>query len=356
MRNYIYKILCVFLFVFTNVYLQAQIVINSSDLPSINDTIRISKALPIAGMNLDSNGANVTWDFSLLTPQKNELDTFLSVASTSFVYYAVFFNASLAGRLPSFSIPIPSQTLNFSEGYTFYKKNNSVFSQLGFGSELNGVPIPVKYSSEDVQYKFPLEYGDKDSCTFKYNVQIPNLGYFEETKKRKNTVDAWGTLTTPYGTFEVLRVVSQLQIKDSIFYDAYSFGIAINRTETEYKWLGKSKDIPILKIVKNNFAVSEITYIDSARVFTNIENVSFDENIVLYPNPVKTNVIIHAKNCNIGKVIVYDVLGNTLLTKETDVNEIENINVEVLQNGIYFVNIYNKDLSLIGSRKMLINK
>lgn len=332
----------------------AQIIISNADMPSANDTIRISKASPLIGVNIDSTGADYLWDFSSLVSESQELDTFLSVTNTSLVYFAVFYNASIAGKLPAFSIPIPSQPLNFSNGYTFFKKTNSVYSQLGFSSELNGVPLPIKFDNEDVQYKFPLEYGDTDSCTFKYNVQIPNLGYFEETKKRKNIVDGWGTLKTPYGTFEVLRVVSYLKIKDSIHYDAYNFGLAINRTETEYKWLGKSKDIPLLKITKNNFVISEITYIDSARISTNIDNTVNAEDFFIYPNPTSDYIVVNSNNDNVLKVEVIDAMGKSMIVKEIRNNNF--IDIQSLKCGLYFVMIYDENTNLLSRKKIIIKR
>lgn len=343
-------LICLLLFKNSN----AQIIINNTDMPSVNDTIRVSKAFPYVGINIDSTGIDYFWDFSELVSENQELDTFLNVTNTSLVYFAVFYNANLAGKLPAFSIPIPTQTLNFSNGYTFLKKTNSVYSQLGFGSELNGVPLPIKYSNEDIQYKFPLEYGDTDSCTFKYNVQIPNLGYFEETKKRKNVVDGWGTLKTPYGTFEVLRVVSYLKIKDSIYYDAYNFGLAINRTETEYKWLGKSKDIPLLKITKNNFTISEIIYIDSARVSTNVDNTINTDDFLIYPNPAFDYIVFNSKIDNIFKIEIIDAMGKSMMIKEVKNNNY--IDIQSFQSGLYFVNIHDEKMTLLNRKKIIIRK
>ncbi|MDT0558940.1 T9SS type A sorting domain-containing protein [Ichthyenterobacterium sp. W332] len=64
------------------------------------------------------------------------------------------------------------------------------------------------------------------------------------------------------------------------------------------------------------------------------ENISLDFNI--YPNPTKGIVNINANKEVISSVIIYDVLGKTILST----NEIDNgINMSNLKNGIYIIKI-----------------
>src|SRR6185369_9997600 len=78
---------------------------------------------------------------------------------------------------------------------------------------------------------------------------IPNFGYYRKQQTRTNEVDGWGTLITPFGTFNTLRVKSTLNITDSIYLDTLGFGLTIPRqTIVEYKWLAPGKKIPVLEV------------------------------------------------------------------------------------------------------------
>jgi gliding motility-associated-like protein len=81
-----------------------------------------------------------------------------------------------------------------------------------------------------------------------------------------------GTLLTPFGTFNALRIKSTLQISDSIYLDTLGFGITIPRqTIVEYKWLGAGKKIPLLEVdvtnalLGNGFTVDRVNWQDTLR-------------------------------------------------------------------------------------------
>ena len=57
-----------------------------------------------------------------------------------------------------------------------------------------------------VIYQLPLAYGATSASHSAYHVEIPNVGYYGFEQDRTNTVDGWGVITTPGGSFDVLRV------------------------------------------------------------------------------------------------------------------------------------------------------
>ena len=127
-----------------------------------------------------------------------------------------------------------------------------------------------------------------------------------------------------------------------------------NYTETEYKWLGKSKDIPLLKITKNNFVISEITYIDSARISTNIDNTVNAEDFFIYPNPTSDYIVVNSNNDNVLKVEVIDAMGKSMIVKEIRNNNF--IDIQSLKCGLYFVMIYDENNNLLSRKKIIIKR
>ena len=58
----------------------------------------------------------------------------------------------------------------------------------------------------------------------------------------------------------------------------------------------------------------------------------------IYPNPAKDMITV--KGVNMSQIKVYNALGQMVKSIECDANEM-NINVNNMQNGIYFINIIN---------------
>jgi hypothetical protein len=70
-----------------------------------------------------------------------------------------------------------------------------------------------------------------------------------------------------------------------------------------------------------------------------------DENIKIYPNPIHNKLKIENGELQIKQVELYSIIGNLLRSIHAQSEEIE-IDVQNLQNGIYFVKITKKDNSI----------
>lgn len=63
-----------------------------------------------------------------------------------------------------------------------------------------------------------------------------------------------------------------------------------------------------------------------------------NNSIILYPNPVKNNLLISSKTVKITKVQIYSLLGKLIKQKTENLNS---IHVEDLSNGLYLIKIYS---------------
>lgn len=283
------KIYSLLVFVFVPCLISAQITITNADLPSSGDMIQFSEAAVSTPVDLTLTGANYTWDFSTLQHISQDVDTFLSVFATPLIYNLVFgFNSNQATRgvdLSAFpQVPI-------SDVYGFFNKSSNNYKQTGYGATISGITTPISFSSHDIIYDFPVNFGNIDSSDSNYSIVIPGLASAIGSQHRVNYVDGWGSITTPYGTFNALRIVSTLTGEDSIYLDTLGFGFSAPRQLTrEYKWLASGQDIPILQIntteVFGTETVSLIKYRDSLRVPTAINEVNVNDlQLTLSPNP-----------------------------------------------------------------------
>lgn len=245
--------------------IDAQITITRNDMPNVGDSLILTSTIVPPGIDYTASGTNFNWDFSSLTGGSQNTHVYVAVSSTPFLYQAVFnwppWNAPASIASPEDDVTlIPG--VAFTDYYDFFKEQNASYTAVGFGVTINNVPVPVKYNNPEMLYKFPLNFGNPpDSSESFYNINIPDVGYYETYRKRVNSVDGWGTLTTPFGTFTTLRLKSVLTIRDSIYVDSLQNGIPINRDITEYKWLGNGFGIPLLKVSKEGLLPAQAEYL-----------------------------------------------------------------------------------------------
>ena len=200
-------------------------------------------------------------------------------------------------------------------------------------------------------YNFPLNYSDADVSDSHFEVTIPTIGQWIEDRNRVNTVDGWGTLQTPFGPKDVLRVKSEILNDDSVFIDLVGFGIKFPRQSVEYKWLGKNSGLPLLQVnttvAFGNETVTQILFQDTL-INTSIKDLSFSNSAIVYPQPANNSCLI-AMNSNeeFNSLEVFDLAGR-LVYSESNINKsFINISTTALSAGMYQVVLRsNKKTSL----------
>ena len=339
-----------------SVYSFSQITIGTGDFAAGGDTIRLSIANTApANTSLATNGANALWDYSGLVPYSQDVDSLLSVTSTG-ITYAIFF-ANLPFNSNRANIAAKGANLAGGGGavpitdvYNYFYNSSSNYKQVGFGATISGVTTPIPYGSKDIVYSFPCNFGNIDSSDSDYSISIPSQGAAVGQQRRVNNVDGWGTLITPFGTFNTLRVVSELTGKDSVFISSVGFGLSFPRTKTrEYKWLTTNGKVPVLQINVNvngqNETVTSIRYKDIYRDLTvGLANNPQPIEARIFPNPSNgENVTLELstlKNgqCELG---VYSINGALLksFTKDAIQGRVVLDELNELASGYYTINV-----------------
>ncbi|HTX87756.1 MAG TPA: T9SS type A sorting domain-containing protein, partial [Bacteroidales bacterium] len=131
---------------------------------------------------------------------------------------------------------------------TFFHNGSAGYSDVGFAVTMMGIPVPLRYDNPELIYSFPLTTGSTWSSQSSVSIALPGLGAYYTSRQRSGVADGWGTLVTPYGTFQVIRVKSVLEEFDSIYIDSLGTGIPVHRSITQYQWLGKGQGVPLLEI------------------------------------------------------------------------------------------------------------
>ncbi|MDY0078202.1 MAG: T9SS type A sorting domain-containing protein [Bacteroidales bacterium] len=295
-----------------------QITITSSDMPVPGDTLRSSIAFNMDEFDFTRTGVDYNWNFSTLIPIEQRVDTFISVTDTPVSFWPFFLTS--ANLVTSFNPAGLLPGLPSTEAYRFLKNSTNSYTDAGYGIIFDGTPLPLKFAQADEIYRFPMTYGQSWTGEAGLEIGLPDLGYLMIERSRENEIDGWGTLSTPFGTFEVLRYRSVVDEYDSVFIQADSIGLGIQRNYTEYHWLAKENGIPLLQVSIDEQLGSTAIYRDSARFITVGLNTQFVERnkLSVYPNPVSNSFTVSylAKAGSQAELSIFDVQG-MLVAKKT---------------------------------------
>lgn len=323
---------------------QAQVTIANADMPVVDDTVRISTTIDQWGIDPTQTGPAYTWDFSFLTPQSQALDTFYAVTSVPFAYQFFFNNAVLYNSHKA-SYATRGQDIDLfgfvtiSNVYNFYKNDGNKYKNVGFGANINGLPASVRNIPIDTVYNFPLTYNDTYTSYSEFEVNVPNTFYLKETKTVSSAVvDGYGSLITPLGTFQAIRVKFTIDITDSIYINQFSFGTQVSRpTETQYHWLAPEMKEPVLQINETAGNITTIRYQDVPSPLS-VQEIT-QGNLSIYPNPAKEFFVIESPGVN-GLIEIFDLSGRIVYTQQCNQNA-EKIMVPVnqIERGNYIVRL-----------------
>ena len=344
---------------------QAQITITSSDFITGPDTAFISIVGNLTSLNFSSTGPNHVWDYTNVVVDSQRIDTFFNVQNAGLIYQFVYNNpfnpdyeASYYKKEDAGVVPTAGLPVAIENPISFNKVSNTQFSRVGLGIELSGVAVPITADTIDVVYEFPLNYSDSWTGTsylfFDLNPAMDAM--FKRHQTRISTVDGFGTLNTLYGSFEVLRVKSQLIYQDSIFFDLTGTGgswIGIpSAPEFEYTWLAKDNKIPVFYIKTSigftGEEVSKAEFRDNID-YTTVNNLT-NKSVNIYPNPAHDFLTISSE---IGQknIQLFNINGQKVLDIINDQSQ-TNIAVQNLPKGVYHLLIIQNQNTF--SQKVII--
>jgi hypothetical protein len=325
---------------FSNFALNAQVSITTTAMPSSGDTLRYSIAAIDTAilLNYQNSGPNQVWNFDSLVPLRQGLSEFLNSSQTPYTAIPQRIGEKLADTVNLGGISL-------YDVYNFYNNSSTEYAIEYRGASIpTGLPFPFPsvfriddpYLDKDEVYQFPLNYLDRDSWTYNYvfSSPLPAIlnAYYGSRGYRINEADAWGSLTTPYGTFNCLRVVTDIVGYDTIQFDTTGFGISSHRRE--YKWLNPNEKIPVLTI--NGFVTGGI----------------FIPNLVQYRDSVRSGVssifspiALFNSNATTGQVgDTFNITNNTLsLTPANYTWDIQPTSFQYVNNA----NANSENISLV---------
>jgi len=321
----------------------AQISLLSTDLTSIGDQItRYNDTIPTYGPG--NSGANQTWDFSLAIAHTTVVTSVVSVSSTPY-------NSTFSGSDYAMT--------NDASSYLFFEHNASQLLTTGAAGDLlsTGEIIVTPFTNDLILHNFPREYDDNFNDTYGFQATADGSSFTPPFYRVRlthsgityDTTDAYGTLITPIGTYNALRVKtttiseSFVETQASQFLPFWLPLTTIYDTSVVYSWHAKEEMLAIADLTFDSIGnPNQFTYSSVPPVVTvGIADAGDVANIRLYPQPASDQLFISGLNQNgnhraeifsmDGKMIRNEVLrGNSL-----DVND--------LKSGMYILRIILAD-------------
>lgn len=307
---------------------QNPITLTSVDIAYIGKEVKqATDSMPAATIVPGAAGTNLTWNFSNMA--QHTVDTL------------VFTNPNWTAAASDF----PSATVAVSEssGSTVYI-NNSFTSATILGIYTDpglGTPVPIKTTPPEILMNWPATYGSNFSQNFEnkstfYYGQDPGIGFTIDSVRLKQTVtkidsiDAWGSMTTPLGTYDVLRVKEWRHTIDSVDFYVQMFGGWVPAFQNEdttmmYQWWANNVGFPLVEVdvTITGDTVTEARWLKAIPSSTSINEQTVE--VSIYPNPATNSVTFETGLSGAAFITVYDAAGRrmesvSVKTKSTSVN------------------------------------
>jgi Secretion system C-terminal sorting domain len=351
-------------FILFCLHVNAQVTITENDFASAGDAVWLTTAQSNNAISYQYGGADTTWDFSTLQLSSQSYSQFLNPLNTNPLYAINFSNVSFNAHRSNIAVQEANATsiplVTITGVYNFYYKNSAAYVQKGIGESVNGLPTSINYSSPDTLYPFPLLYGNNYASASGYSLSIPSLGFYGYGQTRTSTVDGWGMVATPYGTFNALRVVSEISSYDSLYIDTFHFGFRLPLpNQRRYLWITNGEKVPVLQInttviTGNVELVNDIIYLDSLHppvtaISTPAAGAGFD----VYPNPAHNTFHIRfAGDYSHTAYTIYDMDARVIATGGAT-QPTQQVNTLNWAPGIYIVAVTTATQTTM--RKVVIN-
>lgn len=320
----------------------AQITVTATDVGSIGDQVQQAvDTLPPTGIMPGPKGANQTWNFNNLSQDYVDVLTFTNPNWTPDA--SSFPNANLAVETPW--------------GHVYM--NNQVGSATIEGVSGDpfglGVNMVLKNTPPELMMTWPAMYNNTSSSafvtsgTFFVGYTDPSTGAYIDSAKvvshvtKLDSIDAWGSLTTPLGTYNVLRVKEFRRTNDTVFakYPFIGYQVAFTQQDSSltYSWWTNGMDFPVVQFDMDipNDTVQRVTWLKANTNATGIAEAGAGE-VSIYPNPASDELTLSVNTTNAVFVSIYDMTGKKLRTIDISSSTLR-IDVRALSAGVYFYSV-----------------
>ena len=335
----------------------AQIIITTTDMPYAGLTV-ITATDSTSGYtpgNPNFSKAQ-TWNFGVLNHQKTAHVSFMAPSSTK--YSSVFVGANLA-----------DSTIG-SIGYDFFTNNSGEFAVEGSEQIVTYsgyyFQVEINLSPVFIQSNLPATIGDTVNGVSRGHDEFGTTGIlaflYDSVKLAtsitySDTVDAFGTMTTPTGTYQVLRQNHHEVDVDSITgRSTAGKWSSIKTTITkyhQYNWYANGISYILLQMNMDTTSNTVKNVIWDSTAPASINELSISGRVSAYPNPCTSQITFQAPGNDVQFINVYDVAGRKLEQVEMK-NGMNTLNTSSYAGGMYLYTLTDRNGNILDRGKFMV--
>lgn len=307
-------------------------VTNIHVVTSGKNVIQVSDTMPGSGIMPGAPGTGLTWDFSTLANHDEDTLKFQNVGWTP--YGANHSGSNLAAQ-------------QGSEDFYIYLTNDATGLYMdGFSGDLMGTgsAMHVPADPSEIIAQFPLNYGNSYSgySAQEFTMDGSAMGADSLRVKfdmnKEVDVDSWGSVTTPMGTFDALRLNEYKMETDSVWAQMFGIWTLVSNsadTSTSFVWWTNdaSAGFPLVELDYDSTAgtVRSASYLKSTPSI-GIEEQTLESEV--YPNPARGMVNISFKENVAGTFYLYSSEGKLVHEQTVNSNQLR-FNAAEMSPGVY---------------------
>ncbi len=334
----------------------AQITINKSHM-STSGQMSI-QAYDYTTYPIPGNGSNFNWDFSNLVEDQRDS-----------MYFGLPQWYPGANAFPTANLV--SMYNGVDSSYDFLNLNDNDLSFLGTVDFTDGKKTISAYNMKFITFPstFNTTYADATILpgqSSEFGIDPDDMGplpfidslYFEVSLNNTSTIDGFGSIKIPLGTFPTIRqkmtTISDLKnikmysngkwtVIPKILLGALGFG---NTADTSHRIAFWTNDNalgrPLLEYNYNNgdTTINDITYLVAKGKTSGIVAESVNNSLSIYPNPCQNIFQVQFRNSDVCELTIIDQQGRTI--QKYKAKNGDNVDLSNYEAGIYMVQI--KDL------------
>jgi hypothetical protein len=286
---------------------------------------------------------------------------------------------TFASWAPKFSkFPTSNVAAHFFNGdaYAYLINSASSLTILGQSAvmDFGGGPSDIvqKNMPAEILSNFPSTYlttftnNFTTDGTFFFGVD-PGLGFTIDSVRqksivsKKSNVDAWGSITTPLGTFPSLRYFEVKNHTDSTWIystmiGGWNFFQETIDSSKQYSWWANGVGFPLVtaNLDQASMALKSVDWL-KATPTAGINELASAISVNTYPNPAQNEINFGTDASKVSAIQVFDITGRLVQSFAVNADN-SRINTSDLANGEYSYSVLGKDKVVLNHGKFTIAK
>lgn len=341
----------------------AQITLTTSDFPGMNEAW-YQYTDTSTHQAVGTSGTNQNWNFTNFVADENSGIMFTSPSNAPASWSSNFPNATYVSYSP------------YDTNATYFRSGTNGFYIDGFYDGRAGAfPGLLDFNPDQLIIPTPFTYNSTRTHRARFVLYTTNSGYdieFVQGINQNLSGDAYGTLTTPAGTFSnTLRIKDFQFIDDSILVDFFGTGNyqlyqaeGPKDTAITYRWFQHAPQTLLFEIEERINGATPSGIADKASFWSttpsplSAKTINTEKSVAVYPNPANNSqyITFNLNNIQASNIAIYNAAGQMVKNAKINGSTMLMFDTVLFESGMYFYHLTNSQGQKMESGKFVVTK